>query len=151
MSLESIYTIVKVERMSERYLITNSYPFSLVRREVHVRPVDMEWVKGKLNNSYFGSAWGHANTINTINQMLGVDVTPTEERPAIVLSEEGFPMLNGETFHSVIVISPDFVEGYRPDLREEITEDVIIGWHALLLEFDLIESNKETEPSQEES
>lgn len=119
----------------EKFIITNVFPFSLVRRKIVAWPIPMQTVKQALRTGPFASAWGHRNTLSMVNQMLGVDITPPEERPAIVLDAENFPTLYGEKFTKVMLVSPNFRPGFRPAVGEEVSGEAILGWHALFVDF----------------
>jgi len=102
-------------------LLTNVYPFSLVRRKMLAEPMEMDEVIKIAQSGEFESAWGHANTISAVNEKLGADITPREPRPAVILDEDNFPTLYGQTtfprfmdknsrrsFSSVPILSPAF-------------------------------------------
>jgi hypothetical protein len=116
-------------------LLTNVFPFSLVRRKMTAAPITMEEVKTTIAVSGFESAWGHENTIRLVSRVLGVDIEPKEPRPAVILDEDKFPTLYGVKHTQVILISPDFKPGFRPAIGEEVGAEAILGWSALLLNF----------------
>jgi hypothetical protein len=116
-------------------LLTNVYPFSLVRRRMTVVPISMEEVKETIAGG-FASAWGHENTVTLVSGVLGVNIAPKEPRPAVILDEEKFPTLYGVKYTRIILVSPDFKPGFRPAIGEEVSADVILGWSALLLNFE---------------
>ena len=116
-------------------LLTNVYPFSLVRRKMLAEPMEMDEVKKIAQSGEFESAWGHANTISAVNEKLGADITPREARPAVILDTDNFPTLYGRKFTTVILISPNFVPGFRPAIGEEVGEEKILSWSALRLDF----------------
>lgn len=116
-------------------LLTNVYPFSLVRRKMLAEPMEMDEVKKIAQSGEFESAWGHANTISAVNEKLGADITPREARPAVILDADNFPTLYGRKFTTVILISPNFVPGFRPAIGEEVGEEKILSWSALRLDF----------------
>ncbi len=118
-------------------LITNVFPFSLVRRKMLAEPIEMDDVIKMTKAGQFKSAWGHKNTITAVNNVLGVDITPKEDRPALVLDENNFPTLYGIKFSTVIIISPNFMPGFRPAIGEEVCEKKIKSWTALKLNFDV--------------
>ena len=118
-------------------LITNVFPFSLVRRKMLAQPMEMDEVLKIAQTGQFESAWGHANTISAINEKLGADITPREPRPAVVLDENNYPTLYSQKFTTVILISPNFVPGFRPAIGEEVGEEKILGWSALRLDFNI--------------
>ena len=55
----------------------------------------------------------------------------------MILDEDNFPMLYGQKFTTVILISPNFVPGFRPAIGEEVGEDKILSWSTLKLNFDI--------------
>lgn len=119
-------------------LLGNTYPPALVRRQVLVTPISIEEARALVYGEFFQqfiSYWGHANTIVAANALLGVDVTPETDRPAITLNEEGFPTLNGKVADKVVVLSPNYAPGYRPQEGEITPPEKIIGWQALLWDF----------------
>ncbi len=122
--------------LAQKFIITNAYPFSLVRRKMAAVPVDLKDVIYSLKSGAFVSAWGHRNTLEAVNKMLGVDITPASERPVIILDEQNFPMLDGEQFTKVLLVSPNLKKGFRPKIGEEVQEEAILSWQALLLNFD---------------
>ncbi|NIA31575.1 MAG: hypothetical protein GWP06_16915 [Actinobacteria bacterium] len=122
--------------LAQKFIITNVYPFSLVRRKMIAVPVELKDVIVSLKSGTFASAWGHRNTLEVVNKMLGVDITPASERPAIVLDAQYFPTLNGDQFTKVVLVSPNFKKGFRPKIGEEVPEKAILGWQALLLDFE---------------
>ena len=115
-------------------LIGNTYPTALIRRRVVVTPISLKEAKRLLKDG-FKSFWGHSNTIQVANKQLGIDVTPKTERPALSLTEDNFPSLNGKTFKQVLVLSSSCSGTYRPKIGEEVPEDKIVGWQCLLWDF----------------
>ena len=118
-------------------LLTNVFPFSLVRRKMIAEPMEMEDVIKIAQSGHFESAWGHANTIKIVSEVLGADITPREPRPAVVLDDNHFPTLYGQTFTTVILISPNFIPGFRPAIGQEVDAEAVLSWQALRLDFDV--------------
>lgn len=120
----------------KNYGIGNTFPTSLIRRTVTIRPIDKDFFD-KCIKSYalLHSYWGHANTIAAANQFLGVDVTPPSERRAIVLDAVNLPTLDGVLLDCIVVVSPTYVKGYRPAEGEVSSPDKILDWQLLLVEF----------------
>ena len=121
---------------TETYLLSNTFPLSLIRRRVTIKPVPLEWVQEIAQSGHFESCWGHSNTLSVVNKLLGADITPKETRPVIRLDTDNLPLLYGQKFTKVIVVSPNYVEGFRPQVGEEVSEDKITGWQTLLVEFE---------------
>ena len=117
----------------EKILVGNTFPVALIRRRVLISPVSVAQAKAMLKN--FASFWGHANTLAAAKEQLGVDVAPKTERPAIQLGEDNFPILDGELFRKVLVLSPSYANGFRPAIGEEVSSDKIVGWQCLLFDF----------------
>ncbi len=118
-------------KAKKKMLIGNSFPFTLIRREVNVVPVSLEEVCAQRAVSEVYSYWGHEGTVGIASDWLGVSLKPKCERPAIVLSEDGYPMLDGMEFRACYVCSPSYAAGFRPKIGEDVTADKIVGWQTL--------------------
>ena len=117
-----------------KILIGNSFPFSLIRCDrltVEQRPIAE--LKANLADAEIASFWGHANTRIAAEAVLGVSLMPSVERPALTLSPEGLPMLDGDTFDTCWLLSPDYPEGFRPAIGTEVGPEQIAGWQVLKL------------------
>ena len=117
-----------------KVLVGNSFPFSLVRCErlvVEQRPVAE--LRAALAGMEVVSFWGHKNTRAVAEAVLGVSLAPRTERPAVTLSVEGLPVLDGYTFDTCWLLSPDYSDGFRPAVGAEVGPEQIEGWHALKL------------------
>lgn len=112
-------------------LLGSTFPLSLVRRPVQIEPRGVEELRGLLQTHPCASFWGHANTLAAAAALLGVDVRPESERPALLLSSDNLPCLNGRAYDACWVLSPEYVPGYRPQVGEEVPLDKIQGWQAL--------------------
>lgn len=80
------------------------------------------------------SFWGHANTMTSANKLLGFDVTPATERPALKagLRNWTLPLPGGEVSDTTIwVVSPIYTDGFRPAIGIEVTPEQIRGWQVL--------------------
>lgn len=119
-------------------LLGNTYPPALIRRKITVTPISIEVARELLADG-FQSYWGHANTIITANALLGVNVTPETERPALLLNADNLPTLDGNLADKVVVLSPNYASGYRPQEGEITPPEKIIGWQALLWDFEVLE------------
>lgn len=115
------------------FITGNTFPLSLVRREVIVRPRSMADYQEQLKSTAWVSFWGHSNTLNIVNRLTGMDLRPACERPALSLSEDYYPVLHGQVFKECWVLSPDYRPGYRPALQEEPTPGDIVSWQVLQL------------------
>lgn len=121
--------------MTKHLLIGNSFPLSLIRRRVVIAPTTRQHLLQELASADIKSFWGHENTLYAVNRWLGVDLTPTSNRPALTLSSDNFPHLDGETFHRCFVLSPDYRPGYRPAIGAEVDAHDILGWQTLEIIF----------------
>ena len=118
-------------------LIGNTFPLSLVRRPVKIEPVPVETLHARLaGGDPVHSFWGHANSLPHASALAGIDLTPGTSRPALVLTVDGLPSLNGLIFHECWVLSPDYIPGYRPTIGEEIPLHNITGWQVLRIEWE---------------
>lgn len=81
------------------------------------------------------SYWGHENTRNAAECVLGASLRPSVARPALSVSPKGCPMLEGETFDTCWVLSPDYNPGYRPAIGTEVGAESITGWSVVKLEW----------------
>lgn len=116
-------------------LIANSFPLSLIRRPVRIAPRRLEELRQTLTQGPFFSFWGHANTLGAANRLLGMDITPTTERPVIELDQELFPMADGRSYRVCWVLSPDYRPGFRPAIGEQVAETDIVGWQVLMIDW----------------
>lgn len=117
-------------------LIGNTFSLSLIRSTVRIRPVGLETLRDELATRPVRSFWGHPNTFHVANALLGVDVTPRTERPALTLNAEGRPVLEGEVFSECYVLSPDYRPGFRLALCAEVHPGDITGWQVLRIEWE---------------
>ena len=112
-------------------LIGNSFPFSLIRREVVVKPRSLDDLREALSNRPWLSFWGHANTAAAASELLGHNIRPATERPALTLDETKLPNLDGTSCRECWILSPDYSPGYRPAPNQEVAADKILGWQVL--------------------
>ena len=118
--------------MDKKILIGNSFPLSLIRKnKVEIQEVPLESFKQYLTNSEIFSFWGHRNTLKVAEQILGVCLEPRAERPAIELNEMCLPTLYGECW----VLSPNYIQGFRPSIGEEVREEQISDWIVLKINW----------------
>ena len=117
-----------MQNCKRKILVGNSFPLPLIRRAAEIAPQPAEAFP---RDARIVSYWGHANTLAAANAFLGVDLTPETERPALSLSPELLPSLNGESFDECWVLSPDYAEGFRPAVGSEVSPDKIKGWTML--------------------
>lgn len=116
-------------------LIGSTFPLSLIRRSVLITIENSECLKDLLKQKKVVSFWGHQTTITLANQLLGIDVSPSTSRPALRLTSDNFPTLDGLVFNECWVLSPDYEEGYRPKIGEEVPVDKIVKWQVLKIRW----------------
>ncbi|MDZ7315993.1 MAG: hypothetical protein ONB24_07715 [candidate division KSB1 bacterium] len=121
--------------MKPPLLIANAFPFSLIYRRVLIEPIEIERAKQLILERGYESSWGHENTLKVVNAILGIDLTPKEPRPALVLNEEMLPALYGAAFSEVLLVTPIYRQGFRPTIGEEVQADAVLGWRTLLMQF----------------
>ena len=115
--------------------IGNTYPFNLIRRPARIAPIAADEARRLLADG-FVSYWGHENTLKVASDYAGVDLTPPTQRPALVLDGENLPSYNGVSTGRVLVLSPEYVPGFRPAIGVEVEAGQILGWQWLLVEFE---------------
>jgi hypothetical protein len=101
-------------------LVGNTFPPSLIRRRVVIDPLTLEELRKALQDARVVSFWGHATTVRAASLLVGTDLTPAQERPALALSPEKLPTFAAEVFKECWVVSPDFAHGYRPAVGGEV-------------------------------
>ena len=116
-------------------LISNTFPFSLVRRPIRVEPRSVKDLRTAMDERAWVSAWGHENTIALANTLACADLRPATVRPALVLDSGKLPSLDGQSFDEVWLLSPDYTPGFRPQIGHEVPAEAIQGWQVLRLVF----------------
>ena len=117
-------------------LVGNTFPFALLRRDANIRVLTLDALRQALDGAEIVSFWGHENSRAAAEAILGgVSLRPATERPALSLSPDGLPVLDGRTFRTCFVLAPDYRPGYRPAIGEEPTPSDILGWHALRIDW----------------
>ena len=112
-------------------LIGNSFPLSLIRRAVRIVPIDKEELFTTIKDRQIASFWGHSNTLTAVNGWLEIDLTPKTERPALCLSDDKLPQLDGVEYRECFILSPDYRPGFRPAIGMEVAKEDILGWQVL--------------------
>ncbi len=116
-------------------LLGSTYPLGLIRRPAHVEPASLDELRRRARAEGFLSFWGHGNTRAAAGEVLGLDPAPATERPALRLTTDHLPSLDGHVFDEVWVLSPDYVPGFRPRIGEEVGLESISGWQVLRIRF----------------
>ena len=116
-------------------LIGNSFPLSLIRRKVVIEIASRDTILEAVQGKAVASFWGHANTLAAANGWLGADLTPKTERPALCLSENKLPQLDGVEYQECFILSPDYRPGFRPAIGSEVDAADILGWQVLRISW----------------
>ena len=116
-------------------LLGNSFPLSLIRRAVRIEPRTLAELRQAIAVQGCISYWGHDNTLAAAKQFLGFDPAPCRERPALTLSGDGLPLLDGVAYDEVWVLSPDYADGFRPHIGVEVVPEQITNWQVLRIQF----------------
>lgn len=120
-------------------LLGNTYPLGLVRRPARIEPAPLDELRRRALGEGFLSFWGHDNTRAAATALLGFDPAPIRPRPALALSEDKRPVLEGRVFDEVWVLSPDYVSGFRPQAGEEVAPERIAAWQVLRIGFEALD------------
>lgn len=122
-------------------IIGNTFPMTLVPQGAnviiqHSSLAELQAAKeaDDARGMPLASFWGHANTMASANKLLGFDVTPATERPALKAGPRNWtlPLPEGEASDTTIwVVSPIYTAGFRPAIGIEVTPEQIKGWQVL--------------------
>jgi hypothetical protein len=118
-----------------KVLVGSTFPLSLVRRPVLITPERVETLRTLLRQQGCASFWGHEATADVAADLLGTDIRPAAPRPALRLTAENLPALDGEVFTECWVLSPEYEAGYRPQIGEEVAKEKISGWQVLKIRW----------------
>ena len=116
-------------------LISNSFPFTLIRRRVVVEPRTVAELLTAMHERPWVSAWGHANTVHLASTIACADLRPAVVNPTLTLSEDGLPEFNGQTFAECWLLSITPVEGLTREQQREIQPEQIKDWQILRLSW----------------
>lgn len=124
------------ERPMRSILLGSTFPLSLIRRRVVIEPQPIESLKGLLRTGAVASFWGHQSTLGSAQAILGADLSPRTERPALRLTPDNLPELDGQVFSECWVLSPEYVPGFRPAIGEEVPAEKIRSWQVLRVKWE---------------
>ena len=113
------------------FITGNTFPINLIRRKVRIVPETFENYCAALNQGQWESFWGHANTLPIVNSLVGKDLTPKIERPAISIDNLGYPSLFGKSYSECWILSPNYIENFRPAIGVEVKASDIKSWDVL--------------------
>ena len=117
-------------------LIGNSFPFSLIRRRVEIEPVSLDVLTRHLSGGEeVVSFWGHANTLAAAEALTGCSLKPETERPSLDLSPNNLPVFQGRTFEECWILSPQYINNFRPKVGEEVSAEKIEAWQVLRIRW----------------
>lgn len=98
-------------------------------------PITLVEAQHLLRTREIHSFWGHNNSLVAASQFTGYDLTPRKNRPAIVLDNEGFPILGGISSREILIFPPEYPEDFRAAIGQEIAVSQILGFRPVLLTF----------------
>lgn len=123
-------------KLDDKCLVGNSFPWTLVRRRIDAVPVSVDQFRREAAVAGTVSFWGHPDSLADASEFCGIDLTPSCERPVLVLSPEGLPMLNGETFRRCYLISPEYGAAFRmPLIPGDVAPPPITAWRILRIDW----------------
>jgi|GEM_PF-1449723 hypothetical protein len=117
-------------------LVGNSFPLSLITRRVVIEPASVQDLQVAAADRHMRSFWGHANTLVAAETAMGIALAPQTERPVLVLDEEGHPSLAGMSFEECWVVTPIYVDTFRPKVGEEVPLARIRNWQVLRMRWE---------------
>lgn len=121
---------------SEKILIGNTFPIAMVKRNVKIYPITLKSLRNEIVNSKkVYTYWGHENTRNIAQKILGIEFPKDDFRKPLSLSAEGYPLWGNIEFKKCYILSPNYRDGFRPSINREVTLDEILSWKALEMEW----------------
>jgi hypothetical protein len=114
----------------KKILIGNTFPLKLIRGRVLIQQQAVKDLQKEVEGREVVSYWGHSNTLEAAEKLLGFSVKPNTERPALSL-DYGWPKLEGTVFPEAWIVTPNYKEGFRPAPGVEVSVEDILGWHVL--------------------
>ncbi|MBO6102860.1 MAG: hypothetical protein J6P03_06365 [Opitutales bacterium] len=97
----------------------------------------MDALKDSLKNAErICSYWGHSNTEKAAQNILGVKFAKEDFRKPLRLSGNNMPMWGDLEFNKCYILSPNYKNGFRPEINKEVEPSEILSWKALLIEWE---------------
>jgi hypothetical protein len=121
--------------MMNSLLVRHPFPLHVIRRPVRIEPKSESEMFGAMHTHPWVSAWGHESTTRWASTILGEDIRPHKERPALVLDSHGLPSLDGASFKECWFLSPELPPCFRSETGEVVRADQIRGWHVLKITY----------------
>lgn len=81
------------------------------------------------------SFWGHNNTLAAAEALTGYSLKPKTERPTLDLSPDNLPVFQGRTFKECWILSPQYINNFRPKVGEEVPFEKIEAWQVLRIRW----------------
>ncbi|MBN2451740.1 MAG: hypothetical protein JXR77_15225, partial [Lentisphaeria bacterium] len=103
----------------------------LFRRPALVAPIPAADFRTLLKGKRVFSFWGHRDTLDSAAHFAGLYLTPRRDRPALELSPDGYPMLDGRVFRDCWVLTPDYPAGFRPAIGHSEPIPAADAWRVL--------------------
>ena len=109
----------------------------MIKRKVRIYPIEVETLRGIVCNAEkICSYWGHSDTREIAEEILGVKIPENDIRKPLALSENEYPLWNGMEFRKCYILSPNYKNSFRPALNGGASVDEIISWKALVVEWE---------------
>ena len=121
------------KKFSNKILLGNSFPMGLVKRPARLTPLGKEDLLALLKGREVVSFWGHQNTVSLVSDYLGREIPC--RRVALGLSRDLYPSVDRETFQEVLLLTPEYRDGFRPQIGVEPTPEDIRAWGVLRVSF----------------
>ena len=127
---------MKVPNARVHVLIGSTFPTSLIIRRVVITPRSLGELRVTIDGKMIHSFWGHQDTLQEASDLVGINLAPASERPALKLDPAGLPFLDGISFEECWLLSPIFPPGYRPALDGPAPGAAIEGWRVLQINWE---------------
>lgn len=115
----------------KKLLIGSTFPLTLIRQNLNIKSVEIPCLLEAAKGCDIISFWGHNNTLEIAEKMLGFSVKPATERPCLLLTENMLPSIDGLEFDECWIVSPQYRPGLRPAMGAEVDLHDLTGWHIL--------------------
>lgn len=112
-------------------LIGNAFPLTLVRRSVRIDEKNLSELREIAMDANIHSFWGHQNSLDSAINYLDFNIKPRKGRLPVELNEDNYPVLDNVVFMDCWIVSPQYIDNYRPKIGKEVSVDSIIGWQVL--------------------
>lgn len=123
----------------ESLLIGNSFPMSLITREVIIKPKTIDDLHRKIETAKeIYSFWGHDNTVQIASKICGTNLKNRGDgsmRPAVTTTPDGLPSLGGLVFRECWILTPEYIKTFRPSIGEEVDVEMIKNWRVLRIQW----------------